>query len=143
MWIKPIQRVQMERIVRPFVVIDSAPPPPPTPRRPLPGEGDDAFISAGAPARFIRPELTEPIISTTPIGFGGGGFVVTWPDDEESKKPKQAPERIYQEIDRKVKKRRVENPEDAEQWVEVEDTTEIRFRAPAGGVVKFVFKEQK
>jgi hypothetical protein len=139
MIVKPVQSVQMERIVRPFVVIDSAPPPPPTPRKPLPGEDDDAFIAWGGPSRFVRPELTQPLVSDSPIG-SGGSLIVTWPKDPKEKDEEQQRERVYREIDRKTVKRRVTNPQDAQQWVDVEDTTEIRLRAPDGGTVRFIFR---
>jgi hypothetical protein len=64
---------QMERVVRPFVVIDSRPYDPPAPRQPLPGEEDEAFISWGSASRFISPQITQPVTSRT--SFGGGGFL--------------------------------------------------------------------
>jgi hypothetical protein len=124
---------QMERIVRPFVVIDSKPYDPPAPRQPLPGENDLAFISWGAPSRFITPQLTQPVTSSS--RFGSGGFRVTWPEDEKPQKSEV--NRIYAEISRTVDTIKVENPDDPEQYVMIERIDEIEFRAPDGSTATF------
>lgn len=125
-------RPQMERIVRPFVVIDSKPYDPPPAREPLPGEDDEAFISWGAPSRFIQPQITQPVTSSTSFG---GGLRVTWPDDE--KKQKKEIEREYTELSREVETIKITNPDDASQYVMVERISEIKFRAPDGSTAVF------
>lgn len=130
---------QMERIVRPFVIIDSKPYDPPAPRQPLPGEEDAAFISWGAPSRFITPQLTQPVTSSTSFGgAGGGSFRVIWPDADKPKKSEI--EREYTEIEREVETIKITNPDDAQQYVMVERISEISFRAPDGSTAKFVLK---
>ena len=124
---------QMERVVRPFVIIDSRPYDPPAPRQPLPGEEDEAFISWGSASRFISPQITQPVTSRT--SFGGGGFRVTWPDDKDKNKEKKTLE--YTEIERTVTEVRVENPDDEEQYVMVERIESIDFRGPDGATHRF------
>ncbi len=123
---------QMERIVRPFVVIDSKPYDPPAPRQPLPGEDDEAFISWGAPSRFITPQITQPVTSSSSFG---GGFRVTWPEDDKPKKSQI--ERTYTEISRTVDTIKIENPEDSSQYVMIERIDEIQFSAPDGSTATF------
>jgi hypothetical protein len=126
---------QMERIVRPFVTIESAPATPPTPRKPLPGEDGEAFISWGASSRFIRPNLSEPLRSDTSLGEGG--FKITWPKDEEEE---EKTVRQYSEISRETETIRVENPDDEEQYVMVERINTIDFSSPDGSTVRFILK---
>lgn len=126
-------RPQMERIVRPFLIVDSKPYDPPPVVEPLPGEGSDAYIAWGAPSRFISPQITQPVTSST--SFGGGGYRVEWPDD--TKKNKSKVKREYTETSRTVDTIRIENPEDKTQYVMVERIEEIEFRAPDGSTVVF------
>lgn len=80
----------------------------------------------GKASRFT---LTEPEQQTNP------GSTVTWPADEPVEDPEDGIVVIdYDYIDRAVETIRVENPEDAEQWVEVERITKIMFRRRSDGV---------
>jgi hypothetical protein len=128
-------RRAMEQIVRPFVTIDSSPPAPPTPRKPLPGEGGEAFDSWGGPSRFSRPDISDPIESPTRVG--GGGFKVEWPKDDKQDSERV---RVYSEIRRETEEVRVENPDDEDQYVMVERIKSIDFSTPDGWTARFVLK---
>ncbi|TJU70524.1 MAG: hypothetical protein E5Y15_34640 [Mesorhizobium sp.] len=87
------------------------------------GEADFRF---GKASRFT---LTTPEQQTNP------GSTVTWPPDEPVEDPEDGIVVIdYDYIDRAVETIRIENPDDAEQWVEVERITKIMFRRRDDGV---------
>jgi hypothetical protein len=111
-------RFAPERFVRPFVDIDSAPinrvfrRPDPAPDLP------DAFISWGAASNFLFPPLVIPQSSS------GGGIRINWPDTESDLEPTEA-ERVWTEVRRETSPLRVENPQDASQFVIVERIDEV------------------
>ncbi|MBX9757203.1 MAG: hypothetical protein K2Y29_00390 [Beijerinckiaceae bacterium] len=133
---------QMERIVRPFRLIDSAPPAAAPTRQPLPGEEGEAFLAWGDTSRFIRPDLSEPVTSATPFGAPGARY--KWEKEEPEDEDDETDDDVstYREISREVQKIRVQNPNDAEQYVMVERITSIKFSRPSGGSVRFVFNNR-
>ncbi|RWN35783.1 hypothetical protein [Mesorhizobium sp.] len=87
------------------------------------GEADFRF---GKASRFT---LTEPEQRKNPSS------TVIWPPDEPVEDPEDGIVVIdYDYVDRAVETIRIENPEDAEQWVEVERITKIMFRRRDDGV---------
>lgn len=108
----------MEEIVRPFVPIESFSTPrvPPTPTPPEP----EAFLRWGQASAF-QFESSFRDKATRGIGFrvGDGG-------DEEF------PPVTYTETGRDTSLLRVENPDDPDQFVEVERIDAISFRGPNG-----------
>jgi hypothetical protein len=122
-----------ESAVRPFQTIESAPPELPPVRRLRPGEDTEASICAGAPSRFLRQDLEEPVkLPERP------GIEVIWPDrnDEGANDPEAI---IYQEVRREVSVIRVENPSDAAQYVDVERIEKIDFtNLETGRLVRFI-----
>ncbi|RWQ32837.1 MAG: hypothetical protein EOS20_18700 [Mesorhizobium sp.] len=91
-----------------------------------PEESGDAHFRFGKPSRFT---LTTPEQRTNP------GSTVIWPADEPVEDPEDGIVVIdYDYVDRAVEVIRIENPDDAEQWVEVERITKMMFRRRADGV---------
>ncbi|RUV75918.1 MAG: hypothetical protein EOR30_17085 [Mesorhizobium sp.] len=91
-----------------------------------PEDGGDAHFRFGKASRFT---LTEPAQKTNP------GTTVTWPPEEPIEDPEDGIVVIdYDYIDRAVETIRIENPDDSEQWVEVERITKIMFRRRDDGV---------
>lgn len=91
-----------------------------------PEESGEAHFRFGKASRFT---LTTPEQRTNP------GSTVTWPADDPVEDPQDGIVVIdYDYVDRAVETIRIENPEDAEQWVEVERITKIMFRRRADGV---------
>ncbi|TIX63071.1 MAG: hypothetical protein E5V25_21145, partial [Mesorhizobium sp.] len=82
-----------------------------------PESDSEAHFRFGKPSRFT---LTEPPQQTNP------GTTVTWPPEEPIDDPEDGIVIYdYDYIDRAVEVIRVENPDDSEQWVEVERITKI------------------
>jgi hypothetical protein len=128
-------RRTFESVVRPFQTIESAPPELAPVRRLRPGEGTEASICAGAPSRFLRQDLDEPV--KTP---GPPRNEVRWPDRDEDSADDPGV-LVYDEVDRQVSVIRIENPEDAAQYVDVERIEQIDFTNRATGTrVRFVLK---
>ncbi|RWO83178.1 MAG: hypothetical protein EOS18_06190 [Mesorhizobium sp.] len=95
-------------------------------RVPAKDTSGDADFRFGKASRFT---LTTPEQRTNP------GSTVTWPPDEPVEDPEDGIVVIdYDYIDRAVETIRIENPEDSEQWVEVERITKIMFRRRDDGV---------
>jgi hypothetical protein len=120
-------RRPLEHAVRPFQTIESAPPELPPVRRNRPGEDTEASICAGGPSRFLRQDLEEPIN----LPGTGWGFQIVAP--ERFDPPDGPPDandittvRLC-ETAREVEKVRVVNPENEENWVEVERIQRIWF----------------
>ncbi|RWO57120.1 hypothetical protein [Mesorhizobium sp.] len=91
-----------------------------------PEESGDAHFRFGKASRFT---LTEPEQKTNPR------TTVTWPSEEPVEDPEDGIVVIdYDYIDRAVETIRIENPDDSEQWVEVERITKIMFRRRDDGV---------
>ena len=128
----------MEKIVRPFVTVDSAPRPTPVKRDPLPGEDTEAYIEWGARSNFIITQLTDPIEQTEP--FGGMNFRLQ-PDSDKDKPSKK--ELVLTEYQRTTDKVKVTNPENESNWVMVERITEITFQRSDGGSVRMKFNGWK
>ncbi|TIN09782.1 hypothetical protein [Mesorhizobium sp.] len=97
------------------------------------GEADFRF---GKASRFT---LTEPEQRTNP------GSTVTWPPNDPVEDPEDGIVVIdYDYVDRAVETLRVENPEDSEQWVEVERITKLLMRRRDNGIyVRFNFDWSK
>jgi hypothetical protein len=86
----------------------------------------DADFRFGKASRFT---LTTPDQATNP------GATVTWPSDDPVDDPQDGIVIIdYDYIDRAVTKIRVENPDDSEQWVEIERIDKILFRNRTTGI---------
>ncbi|RWF52044.1 MAG: hypothetical protein EOS50_26050 [Mesorhizobium sp.] len=91
-----------------------------------PEESGDAHFRFGRASRFT---LTTPEQRTNP------GSTVIWPPEEPVEDPEDGIVVIdYDYIDRAVETIRIENPDDSEQWVEVERITKIMFRRRDDGV---------
>lgn len=155
--------VSFERLVRPFLVKDSRP----DPAAPA-GEVTDlgalanVALTWGAGGEFDlppggvttgaeadeAPEITEigesdegppgytgPIIG--PVSRSGGSFF----DEDEEEDEDTGLERVkkYREVSRVVETVRIENPDDASQFVEVERITEIEFKGPDAWNHRFYF----
>lgn len=91
-----------------------------------PEESGEAHFRFGKPSRFT---LTTPEQRTNP------GSTVIWPPEEPVEDPEDGIVVIdYDYIDRAVETIRIENPDDSEQWVEVERITKIMFRRRDDGV---------
>lgn len=91
-----------------------------------PEESGEAHFRFGKASRFT---LTTPEQRTNP------GSTVIWPPEEPVEDPEDGIVVIdYDYIDRAVETIRIENPDDAEQWVEVERITKIMFRRRDDGV---------
>ena len=118
--------------LRPFVTVQSDTSPAGlATRRRLPGEGTDAFISWGAASRFLQPEFEQPYNTNQSFSI-----TATFPEDDTE--DEEEPEvQVYDEIRREVSVIRVENPDDAAQFVDVERIEVIDFRGPAGITVRF------
>ncbi|KQU77696.1 hypothetical protein ASD12_18015 [Mesorhizobium sp. Root102] len=103
---------------------------------PVKDTSGDADFRFGKAARFT---LTTPEQRTNP----GGG--VTWPPDDPVDDPADGIVVIdYDYVDRAVEKIRVENPEDSEQWVEIERITKLLMRRRDNGTyVRFNFDWSK
>lgn len=91
-----------------------------------PEESGEAHFRFGKASRFT---LTTPEQRTNP------GSTVIWPPEEPVEDPEDGIVVIdYDYIDRAVETIRIENPDDAAQWVEVERITKIMFRRRDDGV---------
>lgn len=146
--------VALEDIVRPFVVVDSRPP---QPVAPLPvsdlGALAEASIAWGDTAEFVDPGpgiitsenqndgVTRIII---PAQIPGSDILRDFEDEieeaEEDDSEEVQPPVEYREIARTVVVVRVTNPQDAQQYVDVEDATDITFRGPEGRDIKLIFR---
>ncbi|WP_027037873.1 hypothetical protein [Mesorhizobium ciceri] len=86
----------------------------------VPAEGDgEAHFRFGGPSSFT---LTQPDAKSNP------GTTVTWPDDgNQDDEPKDIHIIEFDEVSRCWETIRVENPDDAEQYVMVRNTTRIVF----------------
>ena len=134
----------MERVVRPFLMIDSAPPAAPVARPLLPGENSEAFISWGKASQFIRPP-TDPITA----GFGddlygslGAGFRLQNPrDQKKNEETDDALEIAMTEVKRETETVRIEDPTDSSVFIEVKRITKIWFRhSDTGNTYRFEIK---
>ncbi|RWC25920.1 MAG: hypothetical protein EOS27_27090 [Mesorhizobium sp.] len=84
-----------------------------------PDEGGEAHVRWGKASRFT---LTTPEQKTNP------GMTVTWPPDDPSDDPEDGIQiDDFDYVDRSVEKIRVENPDDAEQYVIVERILKVMF----------------
>ncbi|MER9355570.1 hypothetical protein NKI61_20070 [Mesorhizobium sp. M0514] len=101
-----------------------------------PDAGGEAHFRFGKASRFT---LTTPEQQTNP------GTTVNWPPEDPADDPDDGIVIIdYDYVDRAVEKLRVENPDDSEQWVEVERATKIMFRNRTTGIyVRFNFDWSK
>jgi hypothetical protein len=134
----------MERIVRPFLTIDSQAREAFEARPPLPGEDTEAFISWGKASNFIRP-IEDPVTASPGEDIyddlGGGGFNVQFPTPGGGNpEPGEQPDINLQELSRVTETVKVYDPEDEANWIEVQRITSIRFRSSRDGTVyRFVF----
>jgi hypothetical protein len=123
----------MERITRPFAVVESEPF-----NRLLPGADADydppeAIITWGASSQFIIPPITS---ATLPDESDGRGVDVTLPDDGGSGTPVVT----WNEIARTTSDLRVENPEDPEQYVIIRRIESMTFEVSTGVQVRMRFR---
>lgn len=104
----------MEKIVRSFQ--DKITTPPPARRTPVESDGDLAILTWGG---------------EVDIDLGSGGFTVTNPGSSQGPTDqRQRQKKIYNEVSRTTNVVRVSNPNDAEDWVDVQRITSITFRGP-------------
>jgi hypothetical protein len=130
-------RRTFESVVRPFQTIESAPPELPPVRRLRIGEDTEASICAGGPSRFLRENVSEPVRYRDSTS---SGIEVIWPDSNDGGTDEPGAI-IYQEVSREVSVIRVENPEDAAQYVDVERIEQIDFtNLETGRLVRFILR---
>lgn len=90
-----------------------------------PDEGGDAHFRFGKASRFT---LTSPEQRTNP------GASVTWPDDNnQDNEPKEQHIAEYDEVSHCWTTDRVENPDEPEDWVEVENGFRFIFQGRDDG----------
>lgn len=117
--------VSMDQIIQPWVPITSFPVPRViTPVEVLPV----AFVRVGLPSQFGFDD------SFRQKALNGIGFHLSDGDGDN------VPTGIYTETGRLTSELRVENPEDADQFVIVQRIERIQFDAPGGGKVEFRLK---
>lgn len=94
-----------------------------------PDEGGDAHFRFGKASRFTA---VTPEQSTNP------GVTVTWPPDDSNKddEPKEIHIIEYDEVFRQTETLRVENPDDAEQYVMVKNVLRIIFQGRDDGLFR-------
>lgn len=114
----------MEDIVRPFIPVLSFSTPR-VPPEPIP-EQPEAFIEWGGPSVFSYED------SFRALATSGIGFHVDDPGDQG------IPTVTYTETGRLTTDKRIENPEDADQFVIVQRIDRIAFQGPGGGQVEFI-----
>jgi hypothetical protein len=129
---------RMERIVRSFVDIDSQPinrifrRPDPTPETP------ETLITWGASSQFVfPPQVTS---AGTP---GSGAISYNWPtyNYNNGEEDPVLEERYWTEVSRITSPKRVENPEDAEQYVIIDRIDEmVMVDSKDGESITLVFR---
>lgn len=135
------------RLARGFAVIESAPVSLAVPREPSDLEAlPPALVSWGVASDFLIPN-GQGVSAIGKINASGGGLLDEWlksiyeeavEEYEEGEGDAYEEPRVYAEVERTVTVVRVENPEDSEQYVDVERIETITFRGPDGQNVKFV-----
>lgn len=94
-------------------------------RRPPEADSGEANIRWGAPSTFGFQKGN--------IGIGPE-VIINWPDPEDPEEPDEAPEEVtldFTEVARtETEERRVENPDDEDQYVMVKDVSVIVFSGP-------------
>lgn len=102
-------------------------------RRPVEDQEDPANLRWGAASRF---SVVDPVVQEQP------GYTIIWPDrndQDEEVVPDEIEVQDYREVSRVTEVVRVENPDDANQWVEVERINSMVFAGPTGAYVRFNF----
>lgn len=132
----------MEGTLRPFIMVGVQPQEVVTPRKPLPGEGSEAFISWGQPADFLfTPPPEQPFVDPTG-GLTGGQRTNFPPDRDPDDQPDEDEEEqvtVYTEIKEKrvysdpVK---IYDPSDSTVWVEVKRIKSQTFRSNKDSIVR-------
>lgn len=159
----------LEKLTRPFAAAKTLLPPPPRVPVVVPVGTEpepEAKLEWGTAATtFSDMPHTDPVEDMDADGYlnprvDGQIFVRSFPDivmdgglgagtlipAGQKRPPKCPPQdnrpgiRAYDEIDRQTRKIKVYNPDDAEQWVVVEQITSMRLRGPNGVIAKFNFK---
>lgn len=112
-----------------------------------PGAGDaEAVICAGGPSRFsiLEPppgeQKTEPRVTTN---WPSPCETLSGIDDAlsgEECDPEETPVTLYTEVGRIEEKVRIENPDDADQYVIVARITSIQFSGPEGNILQFDYR---
>jgi hypothetical protein len=77
---------------------------------------------------------------------GKGGPSVKWPTDQKPKEEEEETEEkdiVYPEVNRETETKRVTNPTDVTQYVDVARTKKIRFKRPDGKIIRFELKNPK
>ena len=120
---KPTAPVQYENIARDFRLkeVNTAE----ARREARRADDDDSSIRWGGASSF----------DTSQAGGGGVTIIKRPPPDEP---PGERPVKVYNEVQREVSKVKVYNPDDQEQWIEVERINRIRFQGPEEWDVEFV-----
>lgn len=122
-WLASI-RVSVENWVRPFVSIESFR----TPRVPLapPPVEPEAFIRFGGQSHFTFNDTFREV--------AGGGTIIKPDDDPDGDK-----EVVYSETGRSTHDKRVENPDDPDQFVVVKVIDSMKFNGPGARKISFQF----
>lgn len=129
-----------ERIIRPFEAFKERRDQRLAQLRAPPDAEHQAELCWGKP-----PKLQDSPTDPGGLKDTGGTSVTTRQPEDEPPSPPSNPTLVWREHDRKVKKIRVENPDDPEQYVMVERIEEWFANAPSaapfnGRLHKFVFK---
>lgn len=150
----PSRPATLEKTVRPFIALDQRLPDPP---RVAPTveivDHPEAFLEWGKASSFFTdaPHI-DPVEDMNADGYLtalGDNYSPSVAGDK--KKPKERPPqdkkpgiRAYDEIDRKVRRIKVYDPEPDDPadpaWVIVEQIESIRFRGPEGNIIKMNLK---
>lgn len=99
-------------------------------RRPIVDDSGEADFRFGGPSRFELVNVTPPTQPGYNVNTGGG-------PDEEEEVPPEAQLLIYPEVYKEMEEVRVENPEDAEQYIITKRRTFSIFLSPEGNYLKF------
>lgn len=112
----------------------------------VPPENTDAEANVrwgkASPIEFLPPPPGQGFLGRTPVINLGVNFPDQAPDEEEEKEKtdEDAPVYVFQEYCRKTHKKRISNPEDDAQYVDVEVIDKIVFVAPNGDYWRFELK---
>jgi hypothetical protein len=101
-------------------------------RRPPVDDSGVADLRWGEPSRFSLVQAEAPTNPSFTINNNGG-------PDEEDPVPPEAEVRVYTEIQKELEEVRVENPDDAEQYIITKRRLWSLMRAPDGTYAQFVW----
>lgn len=96
-----------------------------------PGEGGEASATWGGPSQFVLPDG---------IDQDSSGLTVNIEEPEKTDPPPEVQVLEFTEVQRNVSEKRIENPDDPEDFVDVEVIDDITFAGPDGIFRRFILK---